>query len=133
LAPNVELIIDMCWEIGNPSLIYDLGCHEVRSCHIRVTPKRVLVNQKRLKSTALIVCREKKTLKLCFNTRFQRAFTACSCVFKEITFVGSNQGNYFENVTECGKHVLRTRVATQLKSKNGAEMLFCREEARSCK
>jgi len=129
----IELIIDMCWEIGNPSLIYDLGCHEVRSYQIRVPPKRVLVNQKRLKSTALIVCREKKDIKAVFQHAFSACVYCCSCVFKKITFVGSNQGYYFENVTACGKHVLKTRVATHLKSKNGAEMLFGREEARSCK
>jgi len=36
-------------------------------------------------------------VKLSCDTCFQRAFTACSCVFKAITLVGSNQGNYFEN------------------------------------
>jgi len=33
------------------------------------------------------------------DERFTHAFTACGCVFKEITLVGSNQGNYFENAT----------------------------------
>jgi len=28
--------------------------------------------------------------------------------------VGSNQGNYFENATACGKRTLKTTVATQL-------------------
>jgi len=42
---------------------------------------------------------EKGNLKLSYDSRFQRAFTACSCVFKAITWVGSNQGNYFKNVT----------------------------------
>jgi len=45
----------------------------------------------------------------------QRAFTACSCVFKEITLVWANQGNYFENATACSKRTLKTTVATQLK------------------
>jgi len=36
-------------------------------------------------------------LKLSCDSRFQRAFTACSCVFKVITLVGSNQRNNFEN------------------------------------
>ncbi len=45
---------------------------------------------------------------------FQRAFTACSCVFKEITFIGSNQGNYIEYATACNKCTLKTNVATQL-------------------
>jgi len=54
-------------------------------------------------------------LKLRCNTRFQRAFTACGCFYKVITLVGSNQGNYFENATSCGKRTLKTRVVTQLK------------------
>jgi len=37
------------------------------------------------------------SVKLRCDERFTHAFTACSCVFKEITLVGSNQGNYFEN------------------------------------
>ena len=49
------------------------------------------------------------------HTRFQRAFTACCCVFKVITLVGSNQGNYFENANACSKRTLKTRVATRLK------------------
>ncbi len=36
------------------------------------------------------------------------------CVFKEITLVGSNQRNYFENATACRKHTLKTAVATEL-------------------
>ena len=44
--------------------------------------------------------KEKLTLnpKTRYNTRFQCAFIACCCVFKEITLVASNQRNYFENV-----------------------------------
>jgi len=34
-------------------------------------------------------------LKLSCDSRFQRAFTACVCVFKVITLVWANQGNYF--------------------------------------
>jgi len=44
--------------------------------------------------------------------KLRRAFYAC--VFKEITLVGSNQGNYFENATDCSKRTLKTTVATQL-------------------
>jgi len=52
----------------------------------------------------------------CVATRvFKRAFTSSTCVLKEITLVGSNQGNYFENVIECSKRTLKTCVATQLK------------------
>ncbi len=53
-------------------------------------------------------------LKLRCDTRFQHAFTACSCIFKVITLVGSNQGNFFENVTACSKRTLKMTVATQL-------------------
>jgi len=35
-------------------------------------------------------------------------------VFKEITLVGLNQGNYFENATACSKRTLKTTVTTQL-------------------
>jgi hypothetical protein len=52
--------------------------------------------------------------KLRCDERFTHAFTACGCVFKEITLVGSNQGNYFENATACSKRSLKTTVATQL-------------------
>jgi len=48
------------------------------------------------------------------DERFTHAFTACGCVFKEITLIGSNQGNYFENATACSKRTLKTTVATQL-------------------
>jgi len=53
-------------------------------------------------------------VKLRCDTRFQRAFTACSCVFKLIILIGSNQGNYFENATAWSKCTLKTTVATQL-------------------
>ncbi len=36
-----------------------------------------------------------KLLKLSCDTRFQHAFTACTCVFKVITLVRANQNNYF--------------------------------------
>ncbi len=53
-------------------------------------------------------------LKLRCDERFTHAFTACSCVFKVITLVGLNQGNFFENVIACSKHMRKTLVATQL-------------------
>jgi len=53
-------------------------------------------------------------LKLRCDERFTHAFTACSCVFKEITLVVSNQGNYFEYENACSKRTLKTTVATQL-------------------
>jgi hypothetical protein len=48
------------------------------------------------------------------DERFTHAFTACERVFKEITLVGSHQGNYFEYATACSKRILKTTVATQL-------------------
>ncbi len=53
-------------------------------------------------------------IKLRCDERFTHAFTVCGCVFKEITLVGSNQGNYFENATVCSKGTLKTIVATWL-------------------
>ena len=47
-------------------------------------------------------------LKLHLHTRFQRAFTACACVFEVITLVDSNQRNYFENARS--KPTLKTRM-----------------------
>jgi len=35
-------------------------------------------------------------------------------LFKIITLVGSNQGNFFENAATCSKRMLKTLVATQL-------------------
>jgi hypothetical protein len=55
-------------------------------------------------------------LNLRCDERFTHAFTACGCVFKEITLVGSKQVNYFENATACSKRMLKTTVATQLKA-----------------
>jgi len=59
----------------------------------------------------------KASLRLRCDKRFQRAFTAHGCVFKVITFVGSNQGNFFDNTIACSKRTLKTTVATQLKKK----------------
>jgi len=47
-----------------------------------------------------------RSVKLRCDSRFQRKFTACSCVFKVITSVGSNQRG--------SKRTLKMRVATQL-------------------
>jgi hypothetical protein len=46
-----------------------------------------------------------------------------TCVFKVITLVGLNQGNYFENSTTYSKRTPKTRVATQLK---GWFQLLCK-------
>ncbi len=53
-------------------------------------------------------------IKLRCDTRFQHAFTACSCVFKVITLVWANQRNFFKNATTCSKRMRKTLVATQL-------------------
>ncbi len=53
-------------------------------------------------------------IKLRCDTRFQRAFTGCGCVFKVIMLVGSNQKLFFENTTLRSKRMLKTRLATQL-------------------
>jgi len=53
-------------------------------------------------------------LKLRCDERFTHAFTAYGCVFKEITLVDSNQGNFFENATVYSKRMRKTLVATQL-------------------
>jgi len=55
-------------------------------------------------------------LKLSCNSRFQRAFTARSCVLKVITLVWANQRNFFENATRCSKRMRKTLVATLLLS-----------------
>ena len=54
------------------------------------------------------------SLKPSCDTRFQRAFTACVCVFKVIALVWANQSKFFENATACSKCALKTRVATNL-------------------
>ena len=54
------------------------------------------------------------TLKARCDTRFQRAFSACICVFKDNKLIGSNQGSYFENANACSKRTLKTRVTTWL-------------------
>ncbi len=55
------------------------------------------------------------TLKLRCDSLFQRAFTACSCVFKVIMLAWADQGNYFENAIAFSKRMRKTLVATQLK------------------
>jgi len=57
---------------------------------------------------------EKSNIKLSYHSRFQRAFTACVCVFKVITLVWANKSNYFENANACSKRTLKTTVSTQL-------------------
>ncbi len=63
-------------------------------------------------------------LKLRCDSRFQLAFTACIFVFKEITLIDSNQGNFFENATVCNKRTLKMTVATQLKTTNLMQIIW---------
>ncbi len=57
-----------------------------------------------------LISNESRGFKLRCDERFTHTFTACGCVFKEITLVGSNQGNFFENATACSKCMLKTTV-----------------------
>jgi len=61
-----------------------------------------------------------RTFKLSCDSRFQRAFTACSCGFKVITLVRAHQRNFFENATACSKRMRKTLVATQLYIQNSS-------------
>jgi len=63
-------------------------------------------------------------IKLRCDTRFQHAPTACGCVFKVITLLGSNQGNYFENAITCSKCTLKTLVTTQLYARLSDSYLY---------
>jgi hypothetical protein len=49
------------------------------------------------------------SLKQSCDSRFQRAFTACCCVFKIITLAWANQRNYSENVNACSKRLSQLR------------------------
>jgi len=75
--------------------------------------RATLVGGKNLISVYFYI-NKKNSIKLSCDSRFQCAFTACVCVFKEITLVGSSQRNYFENAAACSKRTLKTIVATQL-------------------
>jgi len=70
--------------------------------------------------------------KLRCDTRFQRAFTTCSCVFKVITLVWANKCNYFENATACSKRKLKTTVATQLNKERKRRKILNRFQAYNC-
>jgi len=50
------------------------------------------------------------------KAELQQSFSTCVHFFQEITLVGSNQRNYFENANACSKRMLKTNVATQLKN-----------------
>jgi len=54
-----------------------------------------------------------------FKAALRRAFYACVYCMQlrfQRTYVGSNQGNYFENATAFSKRMRKTTVATKLKS-----------------
>jgi len=56
------------------------------------------------------------SFKLSCDSRFQRAFTACSCVFKVIALVWANQRNFFENATR--------KIRTKGVWRNGCQPLY---------
>ena len=63
------------------------------------------------------------------DSRFQRAFTVCCCVFKVITLVWANQGNFFENANAYSKRTLKATVATHLnKWTTPVDFLFRRSQ-----
>ena len=41
------------------------------------------------------------------HMRFQHAFTACFCVFKVVTLIGSNHHNFCQNATACSTRMLQ--------------------------
>ncbi len=64
---------------------------------------------------------DKRLLSISSKAALRHAFSACGCVFKEITLVWANQRNFFENATACNnatacsKRTPKARYATQLK------------------
>jgi len=93
--------------MSNENAKKQLGC-----CRRNVTKKftaLLLIRKVYIQSRYWI-----RFLKLQCDERFTHAFTACSCVFKEITLVGSSQGNYFEKANAFSKRKQKTRVTTQL-------------------
>ncbi len=64
-------------------------------------PQKIIVNSLRILCVPQFVAQNLQIRNRCFkmrcDTRFQRAFTAFSSVFKEITLVGLNLGYYFKN------------------------------------
>ena len=73
---------------------------------------------------ACVISFARVALKARCYTRFQRAFTSCCCVFKEITFIGPKQRNVFENANTCSKRTLKTRVTTRLQRLNYIPLEF---------
>jgi len=110
--------INVCLVYGlvlSLSIVISLSLWGQLSKNARSDPnsqKSFIVEQTHL--TSKISQNKRSTLKLRCDECFTHAFTACGCVFREITLVGSNQGNYFENATACSKRTLKTTVATQL-------------------
>jgi hypothetical protein len=75
-------------------------------------------NKKTMSQSTKNVSKSVCIFKLRCDERFTHAFTARGCVFREITLVGSNQGNYFENATACSKRTLKTIVAIIFRKQN---------------
>ena len=99
---NHLTLVDFCCIV----IMISLCCFH----YIRIIPKKSIDQcSKQIKNTRIIIhlwrhflCKTYlnhffNSLKLRCDSHFQRAFTACSCAFKVIVLIGSNQGNYFIN------------------------------------
>jgi len=84
-------------------------CTIITFCGIRGTPRPHLRTRANNLFGYMSKIPNHNFVKLHCDERFTHVFTACGCVFKEITLVDSNQGNYFENATACSKHVRKTQ------------------------
>jgi len=78
-------------------------------------------------------------VKLHCNTRFQRAFTACGCVFKVINLVLSKQRNYWKPyrlplhaVNACWKRVRMTNAFAELFSGSELPMNCYTTDGQAC-
>ena len=58
------------------------------------------------------------------HMRFQRAFTACCCVFKVCNYFGSNRRNYFENTNAFSKHISYNKILKTLQCVRDLDMLY---------
>ncbi len=111
--------------ISEQKILLKFGKYELALKRDLIKTVSHLLSSRTIKSTSKLILTKyfdrrnslflERLLKLRCDERFTHAFTACSCVFKEIMLVGTNQGNYFENATVCSKRTLKTTVATQLK------------------
>ena len=60
--------------------------------------------------TINVQCKFIASLSVHCHARFLGAFTACCGVFKDITLVGANQCNFFENANSCSKGSVANRL-----------------------